>query len=426
MSGRRLANVVVTSIPPVPPAPRDSERPPPHAPRPRTSTTTRRHARSGLAVAAAGMVMFAGGVFVGAAGTHPAEGAAAPGVLDQAAARIAAQAQKPVDRSTLERAAVEGMLKALGDRWSAYYSPDEYDAFADALEGRYTGVGAWVRADADGTMQVASVQPSSPAAKAGLKAGDQLVAIAGHPVTGQTLAQVTGALRGAAGTSVVVAFRRAAESRMVTIRREQLTASDVVVDRLRHGVLRVKVAVFSRGVGAQVRAALQSEPSAHAGGVLLDLRGDPGGLVDEAVQVAGAFLDGGPVVTYEQRGSSRRTLDAIVGGDTSTPLVVLVDGGTASAAEIVAGALQDRGRAVVIGTRTFGKGSVQEPSTLTDGSAIELTVGRYLTPGGRAIDGVGIDPDVTVGRDASPASVDKRALQVLAGLAAALSPAGLG
>jgi carboxyl-terminal processing protease len=287
-------------------------------------------------------------------------------------------------------------------------------------------VGVWIRADPDGSMLVASVQPSSPAASAGLRAGDRLVSVAGHSVSGESVAEVTGELRGADGTSVVLGYRRGTDSRTVTVRREQMAASDVVVDRLSHGVLRVKVAAFSRGVGAQVRAALQNDPTAHVGGVLLDLRGDPGGLVDEAVQVAGAFLDGGPVVTYQQRGSGSHTLDATVGGDTTTPLVVLVDGGTASAAEIVAGALQDRDRAVVIGARTFGKGSVQKPSTLADGSALELTVGRYLTPGGRAIDGIGIDPDVAVGADASPSSVDRRALQVLAGLAVALAPAGRG
>ncbi|MGZ4592211.1 MAG: S41 family peptidase, partial [Actinomycetes bacterium] len=201
--------MALTSLPPVRPAPPDPERVVARAGRSRT------HARTGLAVAALGMVMFAGGVFVGAAGTHPAEGAAQTGVLDQAAARIAADAQKPVDRSTLERAAVEGMLKALGDRWSAYYTPDEYDAFADALEGRFTGVGVWIRADPDGSMLVASVQPSSPAASAGLRAGDRLVTVAGHPVSGESVAEVTGALRGADGTSVVLGYRRGTDSRTV-------------------------------------------------------------------------------------------------------------------------------------------------------------------------------------------------------------------
>jgi carboxyl-terminal processing protease len=206
----------------------------------------------------------------------------------------------------------------------------------------------------------------------------------------------------------------------VTLTRSQVAADDVIVDRLKHAVLMIRISSFSRGVGQQVRAALAADPAAHAGGVVLDLRDDPGGLVDEAVQVAGVFLDGGPVVSYQRRSAGVTTLDAPPHGDTVTPLVVLVDGNTASAAEIVTGALQDRGRAVVVGSRTYGKGSVQEPTTLSDGSAIELTVGRYLTPSGRALDGVGIEPDVAIDSAAAPSVAERRALEVLAGLLAEL------
>ncbi len=217
-------------------------------------------------------------------------------------------------------------------------------------------------------------------------------------------------------------------SRTVDLTRVAVTSDDVTVDRLPGGVLLVSVDAFTRGVGRQVRAALaadaSSRPSDRAG-VVLDLRANSGGLVDEAVEVAGAFLDGGVVVSYDRRGRDTRTLEAAPGGDVATPLVVLVDGGTASAAEIVAAAMQDRGRAVIVGSRTFGKGSVQEPATLSDGSAIELTVGQYVTPSGRMIDGVGIDPDVLV--DATdPAVAERRALDVLTGLVASLPTAGRG
>jgi carboxyl-terminal processing protease len=137
------------------------------------------------------------------------------------------------------------------------------------------------------------------------------------------------------------------------------------------------------------------------------------------VQTASAFLAGGPVVTYERRGAAPQRIDVTVPGNATTPLVVLVDAGTASAAEIVAGSLRDRDRAVIVGSRTFGKGSVQEPVRLGDGSAIELTVGRYLTPGGRNLDGVGIDPDVEISADRSPQEAEQRALGVLRGLASA-------
>jgi carboxyl-terminal processing protease len=171
---------------------------------------------------------------------------------------------------------------------------------------------------------------------------------------------------------------------------------------------------------------VQEAQARHLRGVVLDLRGNPGGLFDEAVATASAFLDGGPVVSYEQRGRSRQVVDATTGGVVGLPLVVLVDGGTASAAEIVAGALQDRGRAVLIGSRTFGKGSVQAPSQLSDGSALELTVGHYLTPSGRSLDGVGIVPDLEMPHATAANTVVERAVEVLSGLTADAGSSGRG
>ena len=167
----------------------------------------------------------------------------------------------------------------------------------------------------------------------------------------------------------------------------------VTVSHPEPGVTDIAVNAFVRGVGAEVEAALAT--GHHQDGVLLDLRGNSGGLVTEAVQVASAFLDGGLVATYDVHGTPQ-ALYATAGGDTGTPLVVLVDGGTMSAAELLTGAFQDRGRAVVVGSRTFGKGSVQMPSTLPDGSVAELTVGHYRTPNGRAVDGRGIQPDLAI------------------------------
>lgn len=203
---------------------------------------------------------------------------------------------------------------------------------------------------------------------------------------------------------------------MVTLRREPVASADVVVDAPAPGVARVRVATFSRGVGGQVGAALVATAGQHPGGIVLDLRADPGGLLSEAVATASAFLDGGPVVTYDRRDAAPQTLAAGGAGDTGTPLVVLVDGATASAAEVVAGALQDRGRAVLVGSATFGKGSVQEPVALADGSAVELTVGRYLTPAGRSLDGVGLQPDVVVAAGSPDEVAVRRSLDVLAGL----------
>lgn len=183
-------------------------------------------------------------------------------------------------------------------------------------------------------------------------------------------------------------------------------SGDVVVDR-QEKLTVVRVAVFTRGVGSQVRAAVYGSPA-----VVLDLRGNPGGLLDEAVETASAFLDSGPVVTYERRGEAPRVISVTSSGDSRVPVVVLVDKGTASAAEIVAGSLRDRDRAVIVGSTTFGKGTVQEPVRLSDGSAVELTVGRYLTPAGHNLEGVGIEPDIT----ADSSDAERRGRAVLDGL----------
>jgi carboxyl-terminal processing protease len=177
----------------------------------------------------------------------------------------------------------------------------------------------------------------------------------------------------------------------------------------------IAVPAFTQGTGRQVRAAVAALHQRHATGIVLDLRGNSGGLLSESVETASAFLRGGRVVTYTRRDERPQRLDAVGSGDITTDLVVLVDGGTASGAEVVAGALQDRGRAVIVGSRTFGKGSVQEPHRLSDGSSLALTVARYTLPSGRSVDGVGIEPDIDV---VSPRAMIGRALEVLIGLRA--------
>jgi carboxyl-terminal processing protease len=379
-----------------------------------------------VAVAA---VAYVGGVVTGVVGSDDSSAPSSQGVIDEAADRIVAKAARPVEREALERAAVEGMLRALGDRWSTYYGRSEFTSFQAALEGRYSGVGLWLRGSttgAGGNVEVGSVQPGSPAEKAGVQAGDVLLSVNDNDVTSADVPTVAGLLRGTESSTVRVAVRRGSATRSVVLTRATFTTDDVTVERLSGGIARVAVAAFTRGVGRDVAEVLDVELGGSTGGVVLDLRDNPGGLLDEAVAVASVFLDGGPVVSYERRGKAPETLEAFHGGDVSTPLVVLVNPSTASAAEVVAAALQDRNRAVVVGTRTYGKGSVQEPSTLSDGSALELTVGRYLTPAGRSIDGVGVEPDVVVPPGEAPEVAESRAIDVLTGLVAALDGTGRG
>lgn len=374
---------------------------------------------------------YVGGVVTGVVGSDdPAPESA--GVIDEAANRIVDKAARPVDRDALERAAVEGMLRALGDPWSAYYGRSEFASFQAALQGRYSGVGLWLRGasrpgSSGGAVEVGSVQPGSPAARAGVRAGDVLVSVDGTDVSRADVPTVADLLRGPSTSTVRVAFLRGSSMSNVDLARATFTTQDVTVERLAGNISRVSVTAFTRGVGRDVARALETtREGGQTGGVVLDLRDNPGGLLDEAVAVASVFLDGGPVVSYERRGKPAQTLDAYVGGDLSTPLVVLVNPSTASAAEVVAAALQDRNRAVVVGTRTYGKGSVQEPSTLSDGSALELTVGRYLTPAGRSLDGVGVEPDVMVPPGEAPELAEERAIDVLTGLVAALDGTGRG
>ncbi|MEU6847762.1 S41 family peptidase [Streptomyces sp. NPDC046716] len=307
--------------------------------------------------------------------------------------------------------AAEEAVSRSGDRWGAVYSQGEYQEFEQALDGEYTGVGLWARRTVDGQVQVTKVRSGSPAARAGIRDGDRIAAVNGRTVTGRPVTEVLTLLRGErAGTSVHVGLQRGTRAWSETLRRANLPTDSVSVGRLGSGATLVKVTAFTKGAGEKVRTAVRSAPA--RGGVVLDLRGNSGGLIDEAVTAASAFLDGGLVATYDVRGS-QRALHARGGGDTTRPLVVLVDSGTMSAAELLTGALQDRGRAVVVGTRTFGKGSVQMPSRLPDGSVAELTVGHYRTPSGRGVDGRGITPDLDADKDAL-----RRAETVLTGLGA--------
>jgi carboxyl-terminal processing protease len=368
-------------------------------------------------------VAYVGGVVTGVVGRdNPTP---RPGVIDEAADRIASNAARPVDRKALERAAVEGMLKALGDRWSTYYGPSQYTSFQDALDGHYSGVGLWLADAPAGAVRIGSVLAGSPAARAGLRSGDVIESVASQPVRDAGVTRVSELLRGRANTSVRVVVRRGAQTQDLRLTRATVASDDVVVEHLHGDIERIQVRAFTTGVGREVRDALAAG-DAGSSGVVLDLRDDPGGLLTEAVEVASVFLDGGPVVSYERRGRAPETLNAADGGDLTTPVVVLVNGTTASAAEVVTAALQDRNRAVVVGSRTYGKGSVQEPSRLSDGSALELTVGRYLTPAGRSLDGVGIEPDVLVSPQLAPEVAERRAIEVLTGLVAALGGTGKG
>ncbi|MFF8512932.1 S41 family peptidase [Streptomyces sp. NPDC015492] len=335
----------------------------------------------------------------------------------------ASQGSGTVDSAALNRAAADAMadgksgkqaaeefVSRSGDRWGAVYDKREYAEFEQALDGAYTGVGLSAGRAAEGGIRVTRVQRGGPAERAGLRVDDRLVAVDGRPVERLPVSEVVALLRGdgVPGSAVALRVERGRAAWTPTLRRARLATDPVTVRRLDDKTLMIRVAAFTKGAGARVRDAVRAAPA--GAGVLLDLRGNAGGLVSEAAVAASAFLDGGLVATYDVRGE-QRAVYAEGGGDTGRPLVALIDGGTMSAAELLTGALQDRGRAVTVGSRTFGKGSVQMPSTLPDGSVAELTVGHYRTPAGHAVDGRGITPDLTAGERA-----EERARTVLSGL----------
>jgi carboxyl-terminal processing protease len=307
----------------------------------------------------------------------------------EAAAEAMADGKSPME-------AAERAVSRSGDRWAAVYSRGEYEEFEEALDGQYTGVGLWARREQDGRIEVTKVSSHSPAAAAGIRRGDLLRSVDGASADGRPVTEVVSLLRGdatdaAAGTTVRLGLQRGTRAWHETLRRARLSTDSVRVRELAGSITVIKIDSFTKGVGDEVRDAVRQAPA--GGGIVLDLRGNSGGLVAEAVTTASVFLDGGLVATYDVDGS-QEALHAEAGGDTDRALVVLVDGGTMSAAELLTGALQDRGRAVVVGSRTFGKGSVQMPTRLPDGAVAELTVGHYRTPSGRGVDGRGITPDL--------------------------------
>ncbi|MDI2131412.1 S41 family peptidase [Yinghuangia seranimata] len=319
------------------------------------------------------------------------------------------------DGTALDAAAARDLLSVLDDRWAAYYPPETAGEYRETVDGAYPGVGLTV-SQASGAMRATYVSPNGPAARAGIAAGDALVSVDGAPTDELGTAGVVARLRGPAGTRTELVVVRDGVPHTVGLVREVLTGADVTAEPVGPAAARllcVRVTGFGRGTADQVRAALATKPA----GVLLDLRGNPGGRIDEAAAVASAFLPGGVVVSYDDGTGGRRQI-TVTGrpGDAATPVVVLVDGATASAAEVVAAALGDRGRAVVVGATTYGKGSVQAPTTLADGGILKLTVGRWYTPDGRNLEGRGIDPDIPVPPGTDPDAAAARARDVLAGL----------
>jgi carboxyl-terminal processing protease len=325
------------------------------------------------------------------------------GIFARALSHVELSYVDTVDQDALVYGAIRGMLQTL-DPHSSFMDPEEYRILTSDTEGRFGGVGIEISVK-DGWLVVLSVFDGSPADRAGVRPGDRFLAIEGRDARDMRVREAVRRMRGEPGTQVRVAIRRPGQPKALemTLTREIIQVRAVEGRVLPDRIVYVRVRAFQKGATQELRRVLdeavaRTQEGGGVRGLILDLRDNAGGMLDEAVLMGDEFLPEGVIVST--RGRDKRLLDEVKAHRRGTrpdwPMAVLVNGFSASAAEIVAGALHDHGRAVLVGTRTFGKGSVQSLIELPDDSALKLTIARYYTPKGRSIQAAGIDPDMVV------------------------------
>ena len=303
------------------------------------------------------------------------------------------------DVQHLTYAAIRGMLDTLGDEYTAFIEPDIAAIIAEDATGEFEGIGAYVGMDEEDKVEITGMFKDGPAERAGVQEGDRVLEVDGVSLAGLTLYEAIGLIRGPAGSEVTLLIERegAAEPFEIAVTRARLEIAITEVEMRDDGIGYIRLYEFSATASKLMDEGLQELLSQNPRAIIFDLRGNPGGWLDQAVEVADLFLNDGVVLYERWSDGSEQTFDAHPGdAGEDVPLVVLVDRGSASAAEIVAGALQDRERAVLIGELTFGKGSVQRPFTLSDGSELRVTAALWFTPNDQAIHGTGLTPDIEV------------------------------
>ena len=330
--------------------------------------------------------------------------------VDQAIETIVESGAKQFDRETLERAAIEGALKATGDEWANYFPKSALEILENESSNSFTGIGVWLAKSRGGAVQITSIQEDSPAALSGLLVGDQVLEVNGTDVRGASLTSVIGLIRGSIGKKIELLVSRDGKKILASLSAERVSIRTVEASQISSQVAYLEIASFATGTAQDVKNSLAKLK--YDDGVIIDLRNNPGGVIEEAVNVAELFIGSGVIVSYQVNGFER-LFKANNPSPIKVPVILMINRNTASSAEILAGAFQDRNRGVVVGERSYGKGSVQELVTLEDGSRIELTVALYVTPSGRVVEEVGITPDLSV----SPNEISIKALQVLGGLA---------
>lgn len=327
---------------------------------------------------------------------------------------------QPVDNEKMMQGAIRGMMDSLGDPHSAYMDPVEYSDASAPLEG-YSGIGAWVNTEGD-YLTITEPMKGSPAETEGIKAGDKIIAIDGEDMTGILPELARQKVLGPAGTQVILTIQREGVEQPfdITITRAQITIPSIESRMLDNNLAYIRLNSFSNTTGDELRTALQDVMGNNPKGLILDLRYNSGGFLDAAIEVGSEFLPDG-VIAYEEYGDGSRDTYNVTGDGIATqiPMVVLVNEWSASASELVAGALQDRGRAQLVGITTFGKGTVQNWIALSDNEgAIRVTIARWLTPNERNVTDIGLSPDVevTISEEDTAAGIDtqlNRAIEIL-------------
>ena len=306
---------------------------------------------------------------------------------------------QPLDDVALMRGAIRGMMDAIGDEQTYYMDPIAYESETSSLAGSYEGIGAYVDTDGDYLTIISPIE-GSPAQAAGMRAGDQIIAIDGVDMTGVAPEQARLKVLGPAGTTVTLTVAREGESEPLefVITRAEITIESVTGKMLENDIAYVDINTFGDNTTRQLRDTLDSLLAQNPKGIIIDLRNNGGGYLHTSIEVASEFIGEG-VILYEQYGDGKRDVYNALGKGRATdlPIVVLVNEGSASASEILAGALQDYERATLVGVQSYGKGSVQQRVPLSnDQGAARVTIARWLTPNERAIDGVGLTPEIIV------------------------------
>lgn len=303
------------------------------------------------------------------------------------------------DKQLIE-AAINGMLTSL-DPHSSYLNVDDYKYMTEQTKGKFGGLGIQITSDS-GLIKVISPIDDTPAAKAGIKAGDYITEVDGETVIGQTLNDVVNKLRGKVGSKVKVTIKRANKKPFtVTLRRAEIKVDSVKSEIKDEDILYIRIPSFNEDLSKNVEKAVknaQKKLKNKLAGIVIDVRNNPGGLLDQAIGVSDLFLEQGEIVSTRSRNVEDTVKFSATSGDIAKglPIIVIINEGSASASEILAGALQDHHRAVVIGEKSFGKGSVQTVVQLPNGAGMRLTTARYYTPSGRSIQAKGIEPDIVV------------------------------